>query len=351
MNFPTWQSLITELVPREELAAATRLDMVSVNVSRAAGPAIAGFVIAVWGVPPVFALNAAAAAVLTDRLAGLAATRGTRPKRPGAVPARAAAGGRYVRHEPVIRTILLRFATVMFPAGAVWALLPLIASRQLAAGRWRLRAAVLRARCRRRGRPPLGSVAVKQHLSSNQVLAVAAALFAARTAGLAVTSRSGSRSRCWWCAGSAGPPPSRPSSPSCSCSCPVGSGPAAIAIYLMVFLGTQAVAAPIWGLAVTQYGSSRLPCSRPPRWSASARPWSASCGCRTAMAWTGRRWRTGIPRGCTSHPATSHGPVMVSIQYEVPTRTPIRLPGRHAVACADPGSAPAPPAGRPVPGR
>jgi MFS family permease len=39
MLSPTWQALITELVPRNEFAAATRLDMVSVNVSRAAGPA------------------------------------------------------------------------------------------------------------------------------------------------------------------------------------------------------------------------------------------------------------------------------------------------------------------------
>src|SRR5687767_6507320 len=61
---PAWQSLITELVPRNELAAATRLDMVSVNVARAAGPAIAGVVIARWGVPPVFALTAVCASVL-----------------------------------------------------------------------------------------------------------------------------------------------------------------------------------------------------------------------------------------------------------------------------------------------
>jgi hypothetical protein len=46
MLSPTWQALITELASRPEFSAATRLDMVSVNVSRAAGPAIAGFVIA-----------------------------------------------------------------------------------------------------------------------------------------------------------------------------------------------------------------------------------------------------------------------------------------------------------------
>jgi MFS family permease len=38
MLSPTGQALITELVPRNELAAATRLDMISVNVARAAGP-------------------------------------------------------------------------------------------------------------------------------------------------------------------------------------------------------------------------------------------------------------------------------------------------------------------------
>jgi MFS family permease len=46
---PTWRALITDLVPRNELAAATRHDMVSVNVARAAGPAMAGLVIADLG--------------------------------------------------------------------------------------------------------------------------------------------------------------------------------------------------------------------------------------------------------------------------------------------------------------
>ena len=73
---PTWQAMITDLVPRNELAAATRLDMVSVNVARAAGPALAGVVIARWGVPPVFALTAAAAGVLAVILVGVAASPG-----------------------------------------------------------------------------------------------------------------------------------------------------------------------------------------------------------------------------------------------------------------------------------
>src|SRR5205085_3643873 len=44
------------------------------------------------------------------------------------------AGGRYVWHEPVLRRILLRAILFVVPAMALWALLPLIASRHLGVG-------------------------------------------------------------------------------------------------------------------------------------------------------------------------------------------------------------------------
>jgi MFS family permease len=90
------------IVPRNELAAATRLDMVSVNVARAAGPALAGFVIARWGVPPVFAITAVAAGFLAIVLLAWRRPRATHGEREPFLPA-LVAGGRYVRHEPVVR--------------------------------------------------------------------------------------------------------------------------------------------------------------------------------------------------------------------------------------------------------
>ena len=110
IQLPTWQPLITELVPRSQIAAATRLDMVSVNVARAVGPAIAGLVIAAFGVPPVFAINAACTmflilAILAWRREPTVSTR----VRERFLPA-LRAGGRYVRHEPVVRLILIRLA-------------------------------------------------------------------------------------------------------------------------------------------------------------------------------------------------------------------------------------------------
>ena len=58
VQLPAWQTVIPELVPRTQLGAATRLEMVGVNFARSVGPALAGLVIAWSGVPAVFALNA-----------------------------------------------------------------------------------------------------------------------------------------------------------------------------------------------------------------------------------------------------------------------------------------------------
>lgn len=107
--------MITELVPRSEFAAATRLDMVSVNVSRAAGPAIAGFIIAAWDVPPGLRPWACVLAVILLAWRRPTIQAGQRER---FLPA-LLSGSRYVRHEPVVRTLLVRFATFIFPAGAV----------------------------------------------------------------------------------------------------------------------------------------------------------------------------------------------------------------------------------------
>lgn len=130
----TWQPLITELVPRSHLAAAIRLDMVSVNVARAIGPAIAGVVIAAWGVPPVFAINAALTLFLIGALLAWRRAPRTSAASRERFPPALRAGGRYVRHEPVVRLILTRLAIFVAPGTAMWALLPLIANRQLGLG-------------------------------------------------------------------------------------------------------------------------------------------------------------------------------------------------------------------------
>ncbi|HEV8165428.1 MAG TPA: MFS transporter [Actinomycetota bacterium] len=135
VQLPAWGASIPELVPRGQLRAASRLDLVSVNVSRAIGPVVAGLLIAhAGGVAVVFAANAASVLVLA-----VAALFWRRPPpeiedRPERFVPALRAGSRYVRHDPVVRRILLRAVLFVTPAMALWALLPVIASLRLGVG-------------------------------------------------------------------------------------------------------------------------------------------------------------------------------------------------------------------------
>ena len=182
VQIPAWQAMMPELVPRTQLRAASRLDLVSVNLAYAVGPVLAGLAIAhLGGVPVAFAFKAAAAVffalVLFFARQPQAASAARRER---FLPA-LRAGGRYIWHEPVVRRILLR--TVMFavPAMALWALLPLIASRQLGLGADGFGALF--------GAFGLGAIVgamalgrVRDRLSNNGMLGAAGLLYAAATA-------------------------------------------------------------------------------------------------------------------------------------------------------------------------
>lgn len=315
MLVPSWQALISELVPRHELAAAMRLDMVSVNVARAAGPALAGVVIARWGVPPVFALTAAAGTFLAVVLLAWRRPRITRPEREPFLPA-LVAGARFVRHEPVVQRILLRLASFMVPGCAVWALLPLIASRQLgvdADGYGLLFAAL-----------GLGAVAgalclgrVKQHLSSNAVLVLAAVSFALAFGALAVVADVWIALPLLVVCGFGWTATVSTFISELQLFLPGWVRARAIAIYLMVFLGSQAIASPVWGLVTQYFGlAAALPAA------AALVGASAVLGIvlkvpenqdldRTPLAYWG-------PAPVVLAPDVDAGPIVVSIEYEVP---------------------------------
>ena len=314
MTSPTWQALITELVPRGEFAAATRLDMVSVNVSRAAGPALAGFLIAAWGVAPVFAFNAAVTLAFAVILLAWRRPVQTSAGREQFLPAMRT-GGRYVRHEPVVRTLLLRFASFVFPATAVWALLPLIARRQLglAADGYGVLFAAL----------GVGAVtaaltlgAVKEKLSSNAILALAGVLFGAAFAAVALTGSIAVAIPLLLVCGYAWTATVATVISELQLFLPGWVRARAIAIYLMVFLGTQSVASPVWGLA-TEYLGLRTALLL------AAALIAVSAGLTTVLRVPDSQhldrsplayWDTPRLAG-EPHPAA--GPILVSIQYTV----------------------------------
>jgi MFS family permease len=131
---PAFLAIVPELVPREEIPAAVSLNGISMNLARAAGPALGGLLVAAAGVGFAFAANALSYLGVIGAVA-----RWRRPPREGRLPPEdlfgaMRAGLRYVRHSAPLRLVLVRVAVFVLPGSAVWALLPLYAREQLALG-------------------------------------------------------------------------------------------------------------------------------------------------------------------------------------------------------------------------
>src|SRR5262245_15186203 len=131
LDAPAWQAIIPELVERQELPSAVALNATGFNVARAVGPALGGFVVAAAGPAAVFLLNAASFLGVL-----VAIYRWRRAHVPSEAPPEdmlgaTAAGMRYVRHAPALQAVLVRIGVFTLGASALWALLPVVARREL----------------------------------------------------------------------------------------------------------------------------------------------------------------------------------------------------------------------------
>jgi MFS family permease len=140
MNGPTWQAIVPELVPREELPDGIALNSAAYNLARAIGPAAGGLTVAAFvsvarGAGLVFCLNAFSfLAVL-----GVIYRWKRKPYFTSALPAERLmgslrAGARYVRFAPPIRAILVRAFLQTFFVSGMWALLAVVAQQDLHRG-------------------------------------------------------------------------------------------------------------------------------------------------------------------------------------------------------------------------
>jgi MFS family permease len=124
---PTWRAVLPELVPKEDLPAASALNGIEFNIARAVGPALAGALIATAGVGAAFLVN-----VVSFLGVIVVVARWKRPRRVRTTPLETLRGAtvaavRYVRNVPLMRGLMLRAGVVMFFASAPFALLPAIA--------------------------------------------------------------------------------------------------------------------------------------------------------------------------------------------------------------------------------
>ena len=131
---PTWQTLTPELVPAPERPQAIALGSVNQNLARAVGPAIGGALLAATSAGLVFGVNAVSFLAVVGAVVGTAIPIRTLSLPREHVFAAVRAGGRYVVHSPVLLALIVRAALFVFPAGALWALLPLVARFRLGLG-------------------------------------------------------------------------------------------------------------------------------------------------------------------------------------------------------------------------
>jgi MFS family permease len=134
LSFPAWMAFMSELVPSKHLPSAVTLTGVSINISRAIGPALAGFIIANAGPSAVFTLNSLSFFGIIIVLKGW-----QRPPKESSLPAERfygamRAGLRYTGGSPAFQIVLIKACAFFVFASGIWALLPLIARVKLQGG-------------------------------------------------------------------------------------------------------------------------------------------------------------------------------------------------------------------------
>ena len=130
-NAPAWQAIIPEIAPGRRMPAAMALESAGFNMARAVGPAAGGAIVAWVGPGANFMLNAASFLATIVVL-----YRWRRARRRSQLPAErlvgaTRAGLRYAQHAPELRAVLVRTVAFMLCGSALWALLPLVARREL----------------------------------------------------------------------------------------------------------------------------------------------------------------------------------------------------------------------------
>jgi MFS family permease len=140
MNNPAWQAIVPELVPRDLIPDTVSINSAGNNLARAVGPALGGLMVAAFkridtGAASVFLLNAISFAAVIWVLVNwkrVPLFKSTLPSERIAASIRS--GLRYVRYSPDLRSSLVRTFTFAFFLSAIWALLAVVALRDLHQG-------------------------------------------------------------------------------------------------------------------------------------------------------------------------------------------------------------------------
>jgi predicted MFS family arabinose efflux permease len=127
LNDPAWQAITPEVVSHEHFAAGVALNSAGYNVARAVGPALGGVVIAATSSGVAFLLNAVSLFGVIYFLARWKRHPGPSWMRADHMFRTMFDGFRYLRNSHAMKCVLIRCAVFSISAGALPALLPLLA--------------------------------------------------------------------------------------------------------------------------------------------------------------------------------------------------------------------------------
>ena len=135
LTAPAWESVVSLLVPKPDLPMAVAANSVSVNVSRAVGPALGGALLGSLGVPTPFLVNAASnVGTIGALLWWPEPQRATSRLPPEHFVSAMMTGLRHAAYNGPLIATLIRSAGFFLFSSAYWALLPLVARQQVGGG-------------------------------------------------------------------------------------------------------------------------------------------------------------------------------------------------------------------------
>jgi len=327
---PAFQAIVPELVPQPALQQAVALNSLGVNIARAIGPALGGVIIAASGPGAVFAVNALS---VVGVLIVLARWRRVAPDRH--LPAEhmvgaMRAGLRYAMRAPELQVVLIRSVGFFLSASGLWALLPIIARRDLELGPLGYGGLLTFM--------GLGAISgamvlpkLRGRIGANGITIAASIMLAAAMAGLSQADRFATASAALFVGGFAWIAMMASLNGGAQATSPGWVKARALAVYLLAFQGSMTAGSTLWGSVASAVGVpstlliaaallvavSLLLAWRFPLDRASALDLAPSA-----------HWPTPFVDGKVEHDS---GPVLVTIEYRV---DPARVPAFFAAMLA-----------------
>ena len=133
-NFPTWQSLIPDLVPNDDIMNAVALNSAQWNLARFIGPALGGLIVRIWSVATAFYVNAVSflTVIIAVRMMKTKTPPSQKPSEGGLT--HIMEGFRLVRRNRWVVTVLIVIAIASFFGLPYIVLMPAVAKDVLHRG-------------------------------------------------------------------------------------------------------------------------------------------------------------------------------------------------------------------------